>query len=112
MNNLELSTRYPGVDLATIDVKYAKLSVELRELEEKQKVIGDEAQVLSKEHTWYIKELVMLSEELCSYKHDFNHFINEHFVPPQKAILTDFQGATVSATSDSILSLEDQDQLE
>jgi hypothetical protein len=92
MNDLELSTRYPGADLAAIDEKYSKLSAELRSLEEKQRVVEQEALVLSREHTWHIKELVMINEELCSYKHNFNHFINEHYLPLQKAIFYQVPG--------------------
>jgi hypothetical protein len=92
MNNLELSTRYPGVDLAAIDEKYAKLSAELRSLEKRQRVVEEEARILSKEHAWHIKELVVLFEELRSSKHDFNHFINEYFLPLQKAIFNQFPG--------------------
>jgi hypothetical protein len=55
-------------------------------LEEKQRVVEQEALLLSREHAWHIKELVMVTEELCSIKHDFDHFINEHYLPLQKAI--------------------------
>jgi hypothetical protein len=72
--------------LAAIDEKYAKLSAELRSLEDRQRVTADEALVFSKEHAWHIKELVMLSEEIRSYKHNFDRFINEHYLPLQKAI--------------------------
>jgi hypothetical protein len=92
MNDLELSTRYPGADLAAIDEKYAKLSVELRSLEERERVVEQEALLLSREHAWHIKELVMINEELRSYKHDFDHFINEHYLPLQKAIFNRVPG--------------------
>jgi hypothetical protein len=92
MIELELRMKYPGEDLSEIDREYNVLSERLRALELKQQRDADEARGVDLLGCWMQNELVNLAAEFRSHKHDFNHFINEHFLPLQSKIFTQLPG--------------------
>jgi hypothetical protein len=83
---LELHIKYPGEDLSEIDREYNVLSERLRVLGLKQQRDVDEARGVELLGCWMQNELVSLAAEFQGLKHDFNHFINEHFLPLQSKI--------------------------
>jgi hypothetical protein len=92
MIELELRMKYPGEDLSEIDREYNVLSERLRALEVTQRNELIEARSVELTGRWTQKELVKLAADLRAHQSDFNHFINEHFLPLQSKIFTRFPG--------------------
>jgi hypothetical protein len=92
MIELELRMKYPGEDLSEIDREYNVLSERLRAVELMQKREIEEARGVDLEGHWTQNELVSLAAEFRAHKSDFNHFINEHFLPLQSKIFTRLPG--------------------
>jgi hypothetical protein len=92
MIELELCMKYPGEDLSEIDREYNVLSERLRALELKQQRDADEVKGVDLSGCWTQNELVSLATEFRAHKSDFNHFINEHFLPLQSKIFTRLPG--------------------
>jgi hypothetical protein len=92
MIELELRMKYPGEDLSEIDREYNVLSERLRALELTQKREIEEARGVDLAGRWTQNELVKLTADLWAHQSDFNHFINEHFLPLQSKIFTWFPG--------------------
>jgi hypothetical protein len=86
MIELELCMKYPGENLSEIDREYNILSERLRVLELKQQRDADEVRGVELSGRWMQNELVSLATEFRGFKYDFNHFINEHFLPLQSKI--------------------------
>jgi hypothetical protein len=92
MIELELCMKYPGEDLSEIDREYNVLSERLRALELTQKREIEEARGVDLVGRWTQNELVKLAADFRAHTSDFNHFINEHFLPLQSKIFTRFPG--------------------
>jgi hypothetical protein len=92
MIELELRMKYPGEDLSEIDREYNVLSERLRALELTQKREIEEARGVDLVGHWTQNELVKLAADFRAHQSDFNHFINEHFLPLQSKIFTRLPG--------------------
>jgi hypothetical protein len=92
MIELELRMKYPGEDLSEIDREYNVLSERLRALELRQMRDAEEARGIDLAGRWTQNELVSLATKFRSHKNNFNHFINEHFLPLQSKIFTQLPG--------------------
>jgi hypothetical protein len=92
MIELELRMKYPGEDLSEIDREYNVLSERLRALELMQRREIEEARGVDLAGRWTQNELVKLAADFWAHTSDFNHFINEHFLPLQSKIFTQFPG--------------------
>jgi hypothetical protein len=92
MIELELHMKYPGEDLSEIDRKYNVLSERLRALEFMQKREIEEVRGVDLAGRWTQNKLVNLATEFRAHKSNFNHFINEHFLPLQSKIFTRLLG--------------------
>jgi hypothetical protein len=92
MIELELRMKYPGEDLSEIDREYNVLSERLRVLELTQKREIEEVRGVDLAGCWMQNELVKLAADFRAHQSDFNHFINEHFLPLQGKIFTRFPG--------------------
>jgi hypothetical protein len=92
MIELELHMKYPGEDLSEIDREYNILSERLRALELTQRREIEEARSIELAGRWTQNELVKLAADFRAHQSDFNHFINEHFLPLQSKIFTRFPG--------------------
>jgi hypothetical protein len=86
MIELELCMKCPGKDLSEIDREYNILSERLTVLELKQQRDADKVRGVDLSRHWTQNELVNLASEFLTLKQDFNHFINEHFLPLQSKI--------------------------
>jgi hypothetical protein len=78
--------KYPDKDLSEIDRAYNVLSERLRALELKQQRDTDEVRGIDLSGCSTQNELVNLASKFQTLKQDFNHFINEHFLPLQSKI--------------------------
>jgi hypothetical protein len=83
MIELELRMKYPGEDLSEIDREYNVLSERLRALELTQRKELIEARNVELMGRSNRDELVKLAADFRAHQSDFNHFINEHFIPLQ-----------------------------
>jgi hypothetical protein len=92
MIKLELRMKYPGEDLSEIDREYNVPSERLRALELKQQRDADESKGVDLLGQWTQNELVSLAAKFRGLKHDFNHFINEHFLSLQSKIFHQLPG--------------------
>jgi hypothetical protein len=92
MIELELRMKYPGEDLSEIDREYNVLSERLRALELTQRREIEEARGVDLAGRWTQNELVKLAADFRAHQNNFNHFINEHFLPLQSKIFTRFPG--------------------
>jgi hypothetical protein len=92
MIELELHMKYPGEDLSEIDREYNVLSERLRALELMQRREIEEARGVDLAGRWTQNKLVKLAANFRAHISDFNHFINEHFLPLQSKIFTWFPG--------------------